>query len=138
MNRYVPGVAAVTGLDVAVAVGGVGGVGAGPESGEIPAGVPPTGLEHGAAPGGSLKTVNVTVPVGVGPLATPVTVAVSVKEVPSGTTGVPPPAGGGAETRVAMAGVAWLTVTSPTPVWGAPPGRVGTEAVTATVWMVRP
>ncbi|HEX2048141.1 MAG TPA: hypothetical protein VHF27_10270 [Acidimicrobiales bacterium] len=98
-----PGPVAVTGGDVAVATGGVGGDGAGPLRGEDPRAV--DGPEHGGAFGGSKNTVNETVPVGGGPFATPVTVAVSLNVAPTGTVGVVPGVAGG-ETRVAIDGVA--------------------------------
>ena len=82
-----------------VACGGVGGVGAGPLNADGARVV--EGPEQGAAPGESSNTVKVTVPVGVGPLATPVTVAVSVNDEPTGTG--PPPGG---DTCVASVGVA--------------------------------
>jgi hypothetical protein len=55
-------------------------------------------------------------------LATPVTVAVSVKLLPTLTVGVAPPGPAGGETRVAMVGAAWRTVvmSAPLPEPGVP------------------
>ncbi|HWI04184.1 MAG TPA: hypothetical protein VNT52_10260, partial [Acidimicrobiales bacterium] len=74
-----PGDVTVKGAEVAVELGGVV---AGATAVRAAGASTVEGPEHGAAPGASKNRVKVTVPVGVGPPATPVTVAVSVTVAP--------------------------------------------------------